>query len=177
MSYTQLWILVEGNDDERLILHIKPELETQYDHVGIWQYAQAPDKKTAEFLKVISSTPHIDCVYLTDINRAPCITTKREGIKKKYGNKIELDRIVIAVMEIESWYLAGLDEQNNKELEIKPLNRTDDITKDKFNDMMPARFDSRIDYMRELLKRFSVETGVAKNALFGYFMRKAGCDL
>jgi len=177
MPYTQLWVLVEGNDDERLIETIRPQLETQYDRVGIWQYARARDKKTAEFLKVISSTPNIDYVYLTDINNALCITVKRGDVKDKFGNRLELDRIVVAVNEIESWYLAGLDEQNSRELGIKPLNRTDDITKEKFNDMMPARFDSRIDYMREILKRFSVETGVAKNASFGYFMRKAGCDM
>ncbi len=177
MSYTQLWILVEGNDDERLIESIKPEFETQYDHVGIWQYAHESKKKIGEFLRVMSSTPSFDCIYLTDINNSPCITAKIEGVKHKYGNKIELDRIVIAVMEIESWYLAGLDEQDNNELGIGPLNRTDDITKEKFNDMTPARFDSRIDYMREILKRFSVETAVEKNASFGYFMRKAGCDV
>ena len=57
------------------------------------------------------------------------------------------------------------------------MSKTDEITKEKFNDMTPARFDSRIDYMREILKRFSVETGVAKNASFGYFMRKARCDV
>jgi len=176
MSYTQLWILVEGNDDERLIESIKPEIETQYDRVGVWKHANIPDKKTGEFLKTVSLTPSTDYVYLTDINNSPCITAKIEGVKNKYGNRIEIERIVIAVQEIESWYLAGLDEQNNKELGIKALNRTDDITKEKFNDMTPARFDSRIDYMREILKRFSVETAVEKNASFGYFMRKAGCD-
>lgn len=177
MSYRRLWILVEGDDDERLIEHIKPELESQYDYVGVWQYAQKPKKKRGEFLRVMNSTPSFDCIYLTDINNSPCITAKREDVKNKYGNRIEIERIVIAVQEIESWYLAGLDEQNNKELGIKPSNRTYDITKEKFNDMMPARFDSRIDYMREILKWFSVETGVAKNASFGYFMRKAGCDV
>ncbi|RKY08371.1 MAG: hypothetical protein DRP66_04680 [Planctomycetota bacterium] len=177
MSYTQLWILVEGNDDERLIQHVKPEFEVLYDHVGIWKYAKATKKTVAEFLRVMNSAPSVDCIYLADINNSPCITAKREGIKNKYGNRIEIERIVIAVQEIESWYLAGLDEQDSKELGIKPLNGTDDITKEKFSDMTPARFDSRIDYMPEILKRFSVETGVAKNASFGYFMRKAGCDV
>lgn len=177
MPYTQLWILVEGNDDERFIEHIKPELETQYDCVNVWKYAQVTDKKTAEFLRTISTMESAECIYLTDINSAPCITSKRDNIKSKYGDRIELDRIVVSVREIESWYLAGVDGQDCKELGIKPFNRTDDITKEKFNNMMPERFNSRIDYMREILKRFSVKAAAEKNGSFDYFLRKTGCEI
>lgn len=177
MPYSQLWILVEGNDDERFIEHIKSELETKYDYVKVWQYAQATDKKTAEFLRTISTMESAECIYLADINSAPCITSKRDSIKDKYGNRIELNRIVVSVREIESWYLAGLDDDSCQVLGIKSFRGTADITKEKFNSMMPERFDSRIDYMSELLKRFSFETAVAKNGSFDYFLRKTGCEI
>ena len=38
--------------------------------------------------------------------------------------------------------------------------------------MMPERFDSRIDFMMEILKLFSPVTAMDKNSSFQYFMTK-----
>lgn len=108
------------------------------------------------------------------MNRSRCITARKQTIKNKYGRRISVDRIIVVVKEIESWYIAGLDNGACKELGLHSFTSADNITKEKFNDMMPKKFDSRIDFMVEILKRFSVETAVRKNKSFDYFARRTG---
>ena len=89
-----------------------------------------------------------------------------------YEQKLAGDKIVIVIKEIESWYLAGLDEKQCKELGIKSFQETNDITKEQFNSVIPTKYDSRIDFMAEILKRFSIETAKSKNNSFQYFIEK-----
>ncbi|MGB9878320.1 MAG: hypothetical protein ACPLPS_11195, partial [bacterium] len=65
------------------------------------------------------------------------------------------DRILIVVKEIESWYLAGLCDSNRKKLRIKHSPTTDDLTKEKFNALIPKKFVSRRSFMQALLDTFS----------------------
>jgi hypothetical protein len=79
----------------------------------------------------------------------------------------------VVVKEIE-WYLAGLDDERRRELDI-PTNRhrhTDDLTKEQFESLMPMKFDSIIDFMNEILNRFDVDTAKGRNRSFGYLMDK-----
>jgi len=172
LEYNRLWILVEGNDDEKLVTKIKPVFEEKYKSVTIWKYAQQLHKKTCGFLRSISSMQSSDYFFLQDINQSPCITAKKEKVKDEYGEIINLTKVVIVIKEIESWYLAGLNDVACRELRIKILNNTNAITKEDFNRIKPQKYDSRIDFMQEILKRFSIETAKEKNTSFDYFMSK-----
>ena len=171
MPYKQLWVIVDGNDDERFFERIKPLLEKKYDSVQIWKYAQEPLKRIKNFLKSIKAM-NSDYFFFRDINNSPCVTAKKEKLKKEYKKTIDVDNIIILIKEIESWYLSGLDAKKSKELRIRTFRNTDNITKEKFNGLIPKKFDSRIDFMAEILKRFSVETAKRKNRSFDYFMAK-----
>ena len=172
MKYKQVWILLEGDDDERFFeVIIKPALENKYDFVRAWQYAQEPRKRTRDFLKSIKAM-NSDYLFLADINDLPCVTAKKQKIVKKYNNIIDVRTVIVVVKEIESWYLAGLDDKSCKELKIRTIRRTDNITKEQFNKRIPQKFDSRIDFMVEILKRFFVETAKKKNRSFAYFTKK-----
>ncbi|HIJ69802.1 MAG TPA: hypothetical protein HPP87_00390 [Planctomycetes bacterium] len=172
MQYNRLWILVEGNDDEKLVAKIKPVFKEKYDSVTIWKYAQQLHKKTCCFLKSINSMQTSDYLFLKDINQSPCTTEKKEKVKDEYGDIIHLTKVVIVIKEIESWYLAGLDDDACKELRIKTFSNTDNITKENFNKIIPTKYDSRIDFMQEILKRFSIETAKEKNTSLNYFLSK-----
>ena len=172
MEYNRLWILVEGNDDEKLVAKIKPVFEEKYDSVTIWKYAQQLQKKTCGFLKSVNSMPSSDYFFLQDINQSPCITAKKEKVRDKYGEIINLTKVVIVIKEIESWYLAGLDDDACNELRIGTISNTNSITKEDFNRIQPKKFDSHIDFMQEILKRFSIETAKEKNTSFDYFMSR-----
>lgn len=171
MPYRQLRILVEGNDDERFFERIKPVLEKKYDFVQTWQYQQEANKQVKNFLQSIRDM-NSSYFLVRDINRAPCVTAKKNSIKRKYGAIIDVNNVIIVAKEVEGWYLAGLDDKSCKELGLRSFKNTDDVTKEHFDNLIPNKFDSRIDFMVEILKRFSLETAKQKNKSFGYFMSK-----
>ena len=170
-SYTRLFLLVEGNDDERFFENvIKPEFEEIYDYVKIYKYAEEKDEKTDNFIKSINSM-QADYIFFVDFDNFPCITARKERIKQKHKN-IDPDKIIVVVEEIESWYLAGLNSSAYNQLKIKKQNLTDNISKEKFNSLIPKNFASRTDFMIEILKFFSLEEATRKNKSFNYFIEK-----
>jgi len=172
MAYKRLWVLLEGNDDERFFEGvIRPILDNTYDSVRPWQYSQKQIEKVKNFLRAIKSMGS-DYFFWSDINNLPCVTAKKNRIKRRYKTRIEINNVIIIVREIESWYLAGLDDKSRKEIGIRIFHNTNNITKEEFNKLIPKRFDSRIDLMVEILKRFSVETAKQKNKSFDYFMSR-----
>jgi hypothetical protein len=75
-------------------------------------------------------------------------------------------------MEIESWYYAGLTVETLQKLGLPSLPSTDGLTKEDFNALIPPSFDSRIDFMFEILKSFSFETATRKNQSFHDFVSR-----
>ncbi len=172
MSYREIYFFVEGSDDERFIkATVIPLINKKY-RCSLHQYSGMPKKKVESFLKSINAMSFADYIFLRDINNSPCLIQKKESLKKIYKRSLDENKIVIVIKEIESWYLAGLDEQKSKELGIKYLRSTDDIKKEDLNNIQPDKFDSRIDFMTEVLKRFLIETAKSKNKSFQYFMGK-----
>lgn len=174
MQYKKLYIFLEGDDDERFFQKIvKPKFEEKYDLVIPRKYAQVKNEKVGSFLKSIKAMS-ADYICVTDINQSPCVTGKKQWLQDKFKN-IDKDKIIVVIKEIESWYLAGLDTTGSKNLGFSPLDTTDDITKERFNEAIPKKFDSRIDFMVEILKCFSPETAKQKNKSFKYFLEKYDC--
>ena len=171
MGYKRLVIFVEGGDDERFVTGtIKPELEKLYDFVEMVRYAQEQDEKIRKYLISIASMK-ADYIYMKDINNSPCVADKKGEIKRKLKN-ISDGNMVIVIKEIESWYLAGLDSEACKELDVPDYSTTKNIDKEQFKGLKPKRFVSNMDFMVEILKYFSIETAKKKNKSFGYFWQK-----
>lgn len=170
--YKRIDVLLEGPDDTRFFDAIlRPILESRYDYVQTWQYAGEKHEKTKNYLRAIKAMK-ADCVFLRDINASPCVTAKKEAIQKTYPRVVEPPNVFIVVLEIESWYVAGLDNGNCKQLGIRLSAKTDHIGKEQFNGLIPKKFGSRIDFMIEVLKRFSIETAKQKNKSFSYFISR-----
>ena len=166
-----LFVLVEGDDDERFFESvIKPLLEGIYISVRLWKYAQQNTKKIDSLLTSVKAMGG-ECIFMADINTAPCVTAKKERIRAQLRNVTE-DRIVVVIKEIESWYVAGIDARNSQKLGIRFWQTTDEVTKEHFDNSIPKKFDSRIDFMVEILKCFSIETAKRKNRSFSYFLQK-----
>lgn len=178
MSYKKLYIWVEGPDDERFFNRIVlPILSNNYDNIKILQYAKETLTWRKNFLKSMIAMG-ADYIFVADVNSASCVTAKKEKIKQDLPN-ISEDKIIIVIQEIESWYLAGLNEVGYKEIGIsKYKNSTNEINKEQFNKLMPNKFkDSRIDFMQEILRLFDVETAKGKNVSLSYFLSKYSNDL
>jgi len=173
-SYKRLFILVEGNDDERFFNKIFiPKFKEKYDTVQINKYATMKKVNVDRFIRSIKAMG-ADYIYLTDINNSHCVTDKKTKIQSKYKN-IDNDKIMVVIKEIESWYLAGLDDEVYEQNKIKNFANTDNVTKEIFNNLIPKKFTSRIDFMLEILKNFSIETAKQKNNSFQYFVEKYDC--
>lgn len=171
MSYRILFILIEGEDDERFFKNqIEPILLNKYDMIKLWTYAKKPKKKIKQLLNSINAMG-AKYIFTADNNNSPCITHRREAIKRAIP-LLNDSRISIVVEEIESWYLAGLDDREAKDLIRESFNSTDHITKEMFNSYIPSKYDSRIDFMIEILKRYSIEIAKGKNRSFNYFKVK-----
>jgi len=169
MCYRRLFIFVEGNDDDRFFQSIiVPKLEKSYDNIEIVNYAQMKKEKTENYLRSAKSMG--DYIFVSDINSSPCVTEKKQKLCNEYNN-LDEEKIVIVVKEIESWYLAGLDGNSLQDFrnEITDHTFTETITKEDFNKLIPRKYDSRIDFMQEVLKHFSIDVAKQKSRSFKYF--------
>jgi hypothetical protein len=173
MAYRQLWLFVEGPDDTRFIRGIiRPLLEGTFDDIRIVEYSNLAREKIYKFLQSAKSTPYADYFFLQDINSSPCIAFKKKSIYNRYNKRVDNARTVVVIKEIESWYLAGLDERACIKLKVKHLLQTNTFTKEDFAKIIPRKFDSSNDFMIEILKFFSVDTAKLKNSSFCYFLNR-----
>jgi len=102
MAYKLLFILLEGDDDERFFEKIaKPFLQKRYSAIKFWKYSQRKKEKIVNFVKSINSMK-ADYIFARDCNDAPCVTAKKERITGKF-NQLKKDKIIVVVKEIESW--------------------------------------------------------------------------
>lgn len=163
-----MFVWVEGPDDVRFFDRIvKPRLDKKYDLVKTVAYSRMKNDKIINFLKSIKSMK-ADYFFTADINNSPCISQKKTTIKRKITN-VDRNRIMVIKKEIESWYLAGLTAKLARELKLPVLTDTEGIAKEKFNQLIPNKFQSRIDFMVELLNSYNFRTARLKNRSFKYF--------
>jgi hypothetical protein len=171
MPYTRLYLLVEGDDDERFANRVViPQLRSRYDVIQVWQYAQRKLGKVNVLLRSIKAMG-ADYFLLADIDEHSCFPKKRAALLEKF-TELGRRQTVVVLREIESWYLAGLPDDNRWGLKV-PAD-TSNVTKEEFDAAMPKPFDSRIAYMVEILKLFDVNIAGGRNPSFQYFARRCG---
>ena len=167
----RLFILVEGEDDVRFFGRIiKPLLTPRYDSVEIIPYACIKREKVNKFIQSVTMMKN-DYIFVADIDFEHSVRDKKQILYYRFSN-LNGNSVVIVIREIESWYYAGIAGALAQELGVTDLASTDDLTKEDFNARIPRKFDSRIDFMFEILKSFSVETAEQKNHSFRFFINR-----
>ena len=172
MNNKTLFFLVEGWDDQRFIERIiEPLFSNKYLYIKYYQYAQKSTKEIINFIKNIRLI-NSDYIFLTDLDLKPCVTEKKDIIKTRIKN-IDKKNIIIVKKVIEGWYLAGIENTNSKKLKVPVIQFTDQIGKQDFNHYIDDNFfDSRIDFLQEVLKSFSIQTAINRNSSLKYFINK-----
>jgi hypothetical protein len=171
MKERRLFIFVEGNDDERFFRHvIRPLFEPKYQSVELIMYACLKNVRVCKFIKGVSSLGH-DFILVADIDEEPSVKSKKKVIRHWFC-EVEDNDIMVIIKEIESWYLAGVDDHAASQLGIHPPGRTDQVTKEDFNRKIPHRYTSRVAYMIDILNLFSIRAAKKKNRSFHFFMKK-----
>jgi hypothetical protein len=167
----RLFILVEGEDDVRFFGRIiKPLFVSRYESIEIIPYACIKRAKVNNFLKSVRQMNN-DYIFVADIDSERSVRDKKQILYYHFDN-ISGHSIVIVIKEIESWYYAGLSAIAARDLGVEARLATDEMFKEEFNGLMPPGFDSRIDFMFEILKSFSLETAVLKNRSFRFFVER-----
>jgi len=170
--YRRIHVLVEGRDDREFFhVVIRPILQEHYDHVQIWEYAGATIERRIGYIRSIQAM-NADYLFVADINTSPCVTERKRHLVDSHKNTLDTGRTVVVRREIESWYMAGVDDQACQEFGITSLSHTDDVTKEQFVSLMPRRFNSVVEFMTDILRRFRIETAKSKNRSFCYLMDK-----
>ncbi len=167
----KLYIFVEGNDDQMFFQSVfLPRFRAIYDDVEIIQYAQLKKSKVDLFLLSIK-TLKFDYMLIADIDLAESIGAKKRFIRHKF-ELVDLEKIIVVITEIESWFLAGLTDESAEKFGLDIIKKTDEITKEDFNQYYIRTYKSRIDFMQEVLKHYSIDTACQKNKSFNFFYHK-----
>ncbi|NYT07454.1 MAG: hypothetical protein GKC05_04275 [Methanomicrobiales archaeon] len=171
MTPRRLFIFVEGSDDRRFFSRvIVPLLGGDYASVEIITYASMKSVKVCRFVRSITAMDH-DFIMCGDIDQERNVKAKKAVLKSRFC-VLSDDRIVIIIQEIESWYLAGLDERSQRRLALRSYRTTNHITKEMFNHMIPRFYTSRIAFMADILDLFSIGVALEKNRSFTYFFTR-----
>ena len=179
MQSNKLFIFVEGYDDkiffEKIIL---PRLKERYVSISIRMYASEKKPEMITFVHNLKQA-NFDYIFVVDKNSERiCITAKKQNIHKTY--EVDTEKIIVVTKEIESWYLAGLSEDNSHKLGLPVLENTDNIGKKRFEEYV-RNIRKHSTYrtapkpkslLNDILTVFSIKTAKQKNASFKYFTDK-----
>jgi hypothetical protein len=170
MTSRTLYVLLEGNDDERFFRRLlQPYLQRRYRRIKYWKYAREKRKHTLKFIRSLLRMES-DFLFVRDNDTAPSVQAKKQEIAEFYEGAIPDRAIVIVVMEIESWYMAGPNAAYLRKRGIPSLNgSTDSLTKEEFNRLIPPLM-SRIEFLNEILEQFSIDRGITRNTSFRFFI-------
>ncbi|MFC2131890.1 hypothetical protein ACFLSQ_10690, partial [Bacteroidota bacterium] len=159
---------VEGNDDELFFKSIiVPILLEKYHDIEVIQYAQMKKEKVQLFILSIK-TLNFDYLLFGDIDFNSSVNRKKKYLEARFDN-VDEKQIYIVIKEIESWYYAGVTDAKSREFGIKPMKNTNELVKEDFNQLYHKTYKSRIDFMLEILKEYSVSTAIKKNDSFRFF--------
>lgn len=170
--------MIEGSDDERFFDKIiKPIFEQEGFETRCVPCACIKRKERANFIRSIKNQENRDYIYAKDIDRYPCISSRKVSIVNELSQQIDNNRIMVVAKVIESWYLAGVNEKTLKQLHVKRNNidkitkSTDTIDKIQFNEFFPKTI-PRSNIMVKLLENYNINNAITRNKSFAYFMNK-----
>ena len=110
MPYRCLYIWVEGSYDDLFFSEVmRPLLESWYDWIEVVQYAEEEPAWRRSYLRKYPVKARRQ-LYLRDRpQRGSVCYSEKGGCARWNEQRVEADRMMVVVPEIEGWYLAGLD--------------------------------------------------------------------
>jgi len=167
-----LYLLVEGKDDELFCERLLSRCFSKvFDDIRIIQWAEK-SAGTVNKLLLSFQDKEYPYIFFGDFRRL-CITGTKQDLAHIY-EALDLSQILVVVKEIEGWYIAGLDDAACERLGIPRMNRTDDLGKKRFMSMMPARYETVIEFMLAIIDEYSFEVARSKNASLSHLLDKYG---
>lgn len=97
-----------------------------------------------------------------------CYYAKRTS-NPRIDDLVSQDKIIIVKKEIESWYMAGIDESICDKYKITELESTENFSKEDFDKIIP-KGKSRILFMHEILESYCCDVAKNRNSSINYFL-------
>lgn len=171
-----IFVFVEGENDARFFeIVLKPLLLSKYSRVVLYQYQCRTPKKVNNYIRSLKNVG-TEYIFVRDLDSHPCITSCKKKVLKKLSS-VQRENIRVVLREIESWYVAGMDERLIKRVKGTKPKDTSSFTKEALKRMMSKKFHSEVDYLQEILKSFSLEAAIKHNRSLRYFVRKSGLEI
>lgn len=170
MDEKPIYAFLEGPDDERFFDRVvAPLFAARGYETRVWKYACEKKLRTMNLVRAVRKAGY-PYVFVRDIDRTPYARVRVQETLRSFGHAMEAEMVVVVIAEIESWYLAGVGEEEEAALGLSAVpHRTDRVTKEAFNTLIP-RGVSRIEFMQEVLDGFDVGLAKRRNRSFRYFM-------
>jgi hypothetical protein len=170
-----LHILVEGDQDDSFVQKVvKPWLlnKGKYNNVETFAYANRKKEITENYVKTIKEKQE-DILCLTDSTHASCISGRIDDLINNGIGTFERKAIIVVVKEIESWYLAGVDNQCCRRIHIPYFERTEQIKKEEFHSIIAkSKYKPKPACRLEMLKYFNIVLASQRNISFYRFYSK-----
>lgn len=174
-----LTIFVEGEDDvlffNKNILKLFHQ-KGGYDEINVVKYQETGTKRFLQHLQFINRFDG-NYIFISDFDFRPCITSKKNDRIKEFTrenfDKLDDNKIFIVKNEIESWFLAGVDNTQPIFRNIDVPKDTEKTSKDYLERMLKkTKFDSRVDFFIEVSNYFNYDLAMQRNDSFRYFLKK-----
>lgn len=161
-----LYVFVEGLDDERFFAHY---FSVKNINTKIIKYSSLKRRELSSLLRSCTRNGKDKYVFVVDGDHVSI----EERIKKALQKYPDCSRecLVVSQEEIESWYLAGLNREQSSKLKVKYITNTDNLTKEKFETMIPSSLNC-IRFKIEILKVFDIDEAKSRNHSFCAFAEK-----
>ena len=162
------YIFVEGFDDNNLI----SEFVKDKEDIQIIQYAERKNEKVDGMMATFNSM-NIEYIFLADLDE------KSEEIRKKkickQFKKINCEKIFFSIQEIEAWYMAILSDNhiNKYKIKSKLLKDTQNITKEKFENIFKERKETILEVKFDILSELNLEKAKSRNNSLKLFLENA----
>lgn len=170
----RVWFFVEGNDDESFISRFLRKIQFPFEYEVI-KYRQLEKGKVDRYLNSIKERGD-NYFFLSDFDKGPCIEKRKNELLETYS-KLEKERIIIVKREIESWYLALINDEFAKEISIDPniLRDTSLCTRSLFDEIRKKAHYNDIEFKQEILINFKssdIDLSRQRNSSLDYFIKK-----
>ena len=114
-----------------------------------------------------------DYIFLADLDEKR-EEIRRKEIMKKFKN-INCEKIYFSIQEIESWYIAAISDNNKNKYKVKNkiLLNTENITKEKFENIFRNRRGTTLEIKLDILSELNLKKAKSRNNSLKLFLENA----
>lgn len=162
------YIFVEGFDDNNFV----SEIIKDKDDIQIIQYAEKKKEKIEGMIATFDKM-NDDYIFLADLDEKR-EAIRRKEIMKKFKN-INCEKIYFSIQEIESWYIAAISDNNKNKYKVKNkiLLNTENITKEKFENIFRNRRVTTLEIKLDILSELNLKKAKSRNNSLKLFLENA----